>query len=236
MKALLIHSSGKKLFLDLSKDEIHTEFGIISASDIKKAFGKKVKSHKGEEFTVLKLSILEEVENMKMFSRPIYPYDSSIMCAMLDIGQGSKVLEAGTGSGGNTLYMVKLGADIVTYEREEKAHKKAKRNLEEIKSVSLHLGEPWDDKGEYDAIFLDLQDPSGAIQKLDKNLKIGGWIGVYTPIIDDIKPVWLTMKELEYGFPRAIQLDMNEIIVKKYARVKGLLGFPGFFIWARKVK
>lgn len=235
MKALLIHKSGKKLFLNLDKEEFHTEFGVISASDIKKAFGKSVKSHAGEEFLVLKASIQEEVENMRMFSRPIYPYDSGIMCAMLDIGPGTRVLEAGTGSGGNTLYMAKLGAEIATYEREERAFKKAQENVKGLGNVRINLGEPWDDKGEYDAIFLDLQDPSEAIRKLDKNLVVGGWIGVYTPIIDDIKPVWETMKGLGYDFPRAIQLDINEIIVKKYARVKGLLGFPGFFIWARKI-
>ena len=108
-------------------------------------------------------------------------------------------------------------------------------DLEKYKNVKTHFGNVLEAKlKKYEVIFLDLQNPDKAIEKLHNNLEIGGFVGVYTPIIDDIKPVWRKLEELKYFDIRAIQLDNKEVIVKKYARVKGLLGFPGYFIWARK--
>ncbi len=237
MKALLIHSSGKKLLLDLSmQEEFHTEFGVIRVSDVKKAFGKTVKSHLGEVFLVLEPSVQDLVEGMEMFSRPIYPYDAAVICAMLDIRAGSKVLEVGTGSGGLTLFMARLNAEVRSYEREKKAYEKAVKNLNGFKNVDLIFGEPWKDKGSYDAIVLDMQKPYEAIPKLKSKLKVGGFIGVYTPIIDDIKQVWRSLEENGFSDIHSIKLGFEEIIVKKYARVKGFFGYPGFFIWGRKVK
>jgi len=84
----------------------------------------------------------------------------------------------------------------------------------------------------FDAIFLDLQHPDKMIRKLKGKLKKNGYMGIYSPIMDDIKPIW---RELEKSFIniRAVLLDHREIQVKKYARIKGMLGFPGFFIWAQ---
>ena len=144
------------------------------------------------------------------------------------------MLEAGTGSGGLTLFMARLGARVTSYERDEKAFKVAEKNLGDYENVKRKQGEPWKDRGEYDAIVLDLQDPASAVEKLSKRLVVGGWLGVYSPIIDDLKPVWRALEENGFSDTRALQLDLKELVVKKYARVKGLLGFPGFFVWARR--
>ena len=180
------------------------------------------------------MNIQEKVERMKMGARPIYPYDSGIMCAMLDIKHGSRVLEAGTGSGGFTMFLAEIGADVLSYEKNNQFHEIAKENLRGYKNVKLRLGDVAKVKeSSFDAIFLDLQHPDKMIRKLKGRLKKNGYLGVYSPIMDDIKPIW---RELEKSFIniRAILLDHREIQVKKYARIKGMLGFPGFFIWAQK--
>ena len=238
MNTLFIDKEGKKHFKNITPEteELQTQFGIIRIKDINKDAG-KAKTHKDYEFRVYEASLQEKVENMKMGSRPIYPYDSGVMCAMINIKPGSKVLEAGSGSGGNTMYMAEMGAIIDTYEREQRFQEIAEKNLSEYKNVKSHLGSVIEAKLKeeyYDTLFFDLQEPDAAIEKCDYALKHGGFVGVFTPIMDDIKPVWRKFEERGYMDIRAIQLDLKELIVKKYARVKGLMGFPGFFIWARK--
>jgi tRNA (adenine57-N1/adenine58-N1)-methyltransferase len=182
------------------------------------------------------MSVQEKVERMKMGARPIYPYDSGIMCAMLDVKPGSRVLEAGTGSGGFTTYLGEMGAKVISYERNKDFYTIAKNNLKAYKTVRVRLGDVSRVKEKnFDAIFFDLQNPDAMIKKLNSRLKKGGHIGIYSPIMDDIKPIW---RELEKNFIniRAVLLDHREIQVKKYARIKGMLGFPGFFIWAQKAR
>jgi len=182
------------------------------------------------EFINKSFGILEKVERLKMAARPIYPYDMGIICALLDVKPGKKVLEAGTGSGGSALFFSHLGADVTTYEINQQFFKIAKENLKNT-TIKCELGDVCKAKGKFDTIFLDLQHPAEYIKKLKKNLVEGGNFGVYTPIFDDIKPVWLELEKI--GKPRAILLDSKEIIVKKYARILGPLGFSGFFIWAQ---
>lgn len=182
------------------------------------------------------MNIQEKVERMKMGARPIYPYDSGIICAMLGIKHGSKVLEAGTGSGGFTMFLAEIGANVLSYEKNKQFYEIAKENLKGYKNVRLKLGDVAKVKeSNFDAIFLDLQHPEKMIKKLKGKLKKGGYLGVYSPIMDDIKPIW---RELEKSFIniRAVLLDHREVQVKKYVRVKGMLGFPGFFIWAKKAE
>ena len=236
MNTLLIDKKGKKTLLTTEKEKVSTQYGLISKKDLNKASG-KIRTHTGKELLAIKPSFLDQVEGMKMGSRPIYPYDSGIMGALLSIKKGTKVLESGTGSGGNTIYLAELGAEVDTFEKEERFFKIAEKNLEKYNNVKTNQGNVLEAelKNEnYEVIFLDLQNPQEAIEKLHSKLKIGGFVGVYTPTMDDIKPVWRKFDELEYLDIRAIQLDLKEVIVKKYARVKGLLGFPGFFIFARK--
>lgn len=236
MSTLLIDKKGKKTLIDSEKEKINTQYGIISEANLNK-FNGKIKTHIGEKLLAVKPSFLDIVENMKMGSRPIYPYDSGIIGAMLSIKKGTKVLESGTGSGGNTIYLAELGAKVDTFEKEKRFYDIAEKNLRKYDNVKTHYLNVLDaklKKEEYDVVFLDLQNPAYAIEKLNYALKVGGFVGVYSPIMDDIKPVWRKFEELGFFDIRAIELGLKEVIVKKYARVKGLMGFPGFFIWARK--
>ncbi len=237
MNTLLIDRKGKKTLISTEERKANTQYGIISETDLNKLNGGLVKTHTGKQLLAVKPSFQDMVESMKMGSRPIYPYDSGIMSAMLSIKKGTKVLESGTGSGGNTIYLAELGAEIDTWEKEKRFYDIAEKNLAKYKNVKTHYGNVLEQKLKrefYDVIFLDLQNPSQAIEQIDYSLRIGGFVGVYSPIMDDIKPVWRKLEERGYFDIRAIQLDLKEVIVKKYARVKGLLGYPGWFIWGRK--
>ncbi|MFH0986494.1 MAG: hypothetical protein V1911_00425 [Candidatus Micrarchaeota archaeon] len=237
-KVMLIDENGKK-FVVRNDSDFNTQYGLIEKKQLNKRSGAgadSVKTHLGHKYIMLEPTVTDMVEHMKMGSRPIYPYDSGIICALLNIRPGSKVLEAGTGSGGLATFMAELGAKVETYEREEEFYKKAVHNLGHYKNVKTHNSDikKCRETG-FDAVFLDLQNPDDYIAFANKKLRHGGMIGIYSPIMDDIKPVWRALEKNKFGEIRAVQLDLKELIVKKYTRVKDLLGFPGFFIWARKM-
>ncbi len=235
----LIDAHGNKLVIRKTPKLINTHYGVIKTRELNKAVGKRkeVKTHKGYVFLAYESSIQDQVENFKMASRPIYPYDAGIIAAMLSIKKGSKVLESGTGTGGTAYYFSQIGAEVYSYEKEERFYEKAKENLKGLKNVHLYNKDVLTAKLRkefFDAVFIDMQEPERAVKALDYCLKPGGFFGVYSPVMDSIKPVWRAFEALNYFDIRGIQFDNKEVIVKKYARVKGLLGFPGFFIFARK--
>jgi tRNA (adenine57-N1/adenine58-N1)-methyltransferase len=231
---LLVHTSGKKLFYDVNKPQMNTKYGVILREEVNKHIGRIFTTDKGEEFLALEPSVCDIVENQTMAARPIYPYDSGIMCALLDVRKGKKVLEAGTGSGGMTTYMAYLGAEIITYERNEEFHRKAKQTLAGFKNVECRLGDVKGVKeGGFDAIFLDLQEPVEAITALQEKLKIGGFLGFYSPVMDEIRPASEAMRGQFFDI-RGIILSTPELRIRKYVGLSGPMGFPGFFVWGRK--
>ena len=93
-----------------------TKFGRIPVS------GEGAFKHEGKRFFSVKANLLEEVESFKMGGRPVYPYDSGIMLSLLGVCRGSRVLDAGTGSGAVAFHAWNMGADVTTYERVPEFH------------------------------------------------------------------------------------------------------------------
>lgn len=60
------------------------------------------------------------------------PYTVAFQTELLEIEQGDKVLEIGTGSGYQTAVLCELGAKVYGIERQSKLYKKTKRFLEKI--------------------------------------------------------------------------------------------------------
>ena len=215
--------------------DVHTKDGIIKAADVKKKG--LVKTPKGVEYLIVAPTIRDRIQNMKKGARPIYEYDAGLIAALLGIDGESVVLEAGTGSGCMTMVLANIAKKVETFEKEERFFKVAAGNFEKagFKNVKNSNKDMLEAKlGEYDAVFLDMKGPTKGIEKAAPHLRQGRFMAVFTPIIDDVKPIAQKLEELGFIETRILQLDMKEIEVKKYARVKGLFGFPGFVVVARK--
>lgn len=60
-------------------------------------------------FRIRRPSLEQYVLHMKRVATPSYPKDIQAMLSMAEVGQGSVVLEAGTGSGAMTLFLSRAG-------------------------------------------------------------------------------------------------------------------------------
>lgn len=234
MELIFLHKGGAFL-KDWDGKDVHTKDGILPAADVKK--GGVIKSPKGREYLVMEPSLRDRIQNMRKGARPIYEYDAGLITALLGIDKTSRVLEAGTGSGCMTLMLANQAKSVETFEKEERFYTIAKANVERsgFKNVKMHNIDLLEaELNEYDAVFLDMKDPTTGIDKVYPHLETGRFIVIFSPIIDDLKPIANKLEELGFIETRIIQLNLLELEVKKYARVKGLFGFPGFVVVSRK--
>jgi len=234
MELIFLHKGGQFL-KEWDGRDVHTKDGILPAAEVEK--GGIIRSPKGREYLVMRPSLRDRIQNMRKGARPIYEYDAGLITALMGIDKNDRVIEAGTGSGCMTLMLANQAKSVETFEKEERFYTIAKENVEKagLKNVEMHNKDLLDaELGEYDAVFLDMKNPLAGIEKVYPHLVSGRFIVIFSPIIDDLKPIAQKLEELGFIETRIIQLDLKELEVKKYMRVKGLFGFPGFVVVARK--
>jgi len=233
---LFVVKDGRSLLRKWRGESVSLNQGTISREDVAK--GGVVKTSKGEEVLVMAPTLRDRIQKLGKGARPIYEYDAGLIIGLLSLTKKDVVLESGTGSGCMTLMISNVAKHVDSYEKVERHYENAKENLAGVENVTLVHGDLFEQKltKKYDAIFLDMQNPVEAIEKVHAQLKVGRFLAVFTPIMDNVKPVVEKLNELEFVQVKAILLDLKEITVKKYARIEGLFGYPGFVIVGRKFK
>lgn len=239
MDILAIHSSGKTLYRDWRGEDIQTTWGILPRESITEAeWGKAVPviSSKDERFIVLKPLLRDRIQNAERGARPLYEYDTAIAAALMSLGKGMTLLEAGTGSGCATMLFAQLVDRVVSLEREERFYEVAKNNIEgagienvELRREDLFLAElGW---GAFDAVFLDLKEDVKAIKKTVPALKRGGYMCVFSPVEAKVEGCVNAMKEEGFVNIELVQLGLK----RRPADGKKLAPcFPGFFVVGRR--
>lgn len=105
------------------------------------------------------------------------PYTVAAQTELLNISEGDKVLEIGTGSGYQAAILCEMGAEVYSVERHEELYRKAKENLREFGfRPHLKLGDGtlgWKAYAPYNAIVVTAGAPV-VPEDLVKQLTIGG--------------------------------------------------------------
>jgi len=127
------------------------------------------------------------------------PYTVAFMTQLLDVKEGSKVLEIGTGSGYQAAILCELGADVYSVERIEHLHLEAKKILHDnrykvkLKCCDGTLG--WREHAPYDGIVVTAGSPE-LPDTLVKQLAVGGKLVI--PIGDrDTQEIWQVIRVKE---------------------------------------
>lgn len=108
---LTVDKNEKKRLFELKEgDCIHSHKGMIKHTDIiGNQSGTTFTTHNGAKLLIRRPTLEEYVLIMKRGPTPSYAKDIWAIIGMLNIGPGSTVLEAGTGSGALTLYLSSAG-------------------------------------------------------------------------------------------------------------------------------
>lgn len=88
------------------------------------------------------------------------PYMVASMTELLDVEQGDKILEIGTGSGYQAAILAEMGAEVFSVERERELSDRAADRLREtgyLDRVTLHVGDGtlgWPEHAPYDGVIV----------------------------------------------------------------------------------
>ncbi|MFW9937665.1 MAG: tRNA (adenine-N1)-methyltransferase [Candidatus Thorarchaeota archaeon] len=249
----LILDERRKWLIQVKRgEEFHTHKGIINFNDIiGKPYGSVIFSKpfetQGYKFYILKPLPSDYIIHMTRKTQIIYPEDAGLILIYSGIGPGSKVIEAGCGSGALTCILgnyVKPNGHIYSYDIREKSLKIAKKNilkanLEKIVSIECkNIIEDELDLQEIDSIILDMAEPWKAIEKVRKYLKLSGTLVSFSPTIEQVKKTTFALRSNEFFEINTYELLKRTYQVKENAtrpQVR-MIGHSGYLTFARKIK
>ena len=229
----------------------HTHRGIIEFDEIiGKNYGTVIFSKpyetQGYKFFVLKPMPSDYVLHMTRKTQIIYPEDAGLILLYSGIGPGSRVIEAGCGSGALTCILgnyVRPKGHIFSFDIREKSLKNARKNVERAKLenfVSIEFGNVITDDlnlKDVDSVVLDLADPWNAIEKVMSYLKLSGTIVSFSPTIEQVKKTTFAMRDNNFIEINTYELIKRKIQVKENAtRPEGrMVGHSGYITCGRKI-
>ena len=226
-------------------EKFHTHKGFIQLDQVLgMRFGDKVTTSMGYSFYLLKPSIYDYLEKTSRSTQIIYLKDAAIISAYAAIGSGSRVLEAGTGSGALTTVLanhVRPDGRVYSYDVRPEFQEKARRNIVRAglaEFVELKIGDVVEGFAErnVDAVVLDLATPWLIVPRVYEALRGGGHIVSFSPTIEQVVK---TVGAMQGGF---VAIETVECISRRYKVKEGetrpetlMIGHTGYITHARKI-
>jgi len=245
---LIIGQDRKQFIVRLrAGGQLQTHRGVVAHDELLgQPVGREVRSHMGYPFVVLEPSTFDLIHELKRTTQIMFPKDIAYVLMKLNVMPGSRVVEAGTGSGGLALALARaVGPDgrLYSYEARADILRLAQKNLEALGLASnvdfklRDIGEGLDEQ-DVDALFLDLRQPSDYLEQAAASLKDGGFFGAILPTTNQVA-------ELIYALEATrtfAHIEVEEILVRPYKAVPGrlrptdrMIAHTGYLVFARKV-
>jgi tRNA (adenine57-N1/adenine58-N1)-methyltransferase len=224
----------------------HTHKGYIKFDEIiGKEYGSAIASSLGAQFTILKPNLTDYIMKSARNTQILYPKDAALIVMFSGIGPGSKVVEAGTGTGALTTalaHYVKPTGKIYSYDIRPESQKTAEKNLKRsghLEFVELKLKDVVQgiDECDADAVILDLAVPWLVVPHAYEALKPSGTIVSFSPTIDQVVKTTETLREHNF-----VNIETFECIMRGMQIERGktrpqtlMTGHTGYITHARKI-
>jgi tRNA (adenine57-N1/adenine58-N1)-methyltransferase len=232
----------RKFYVDDLTKDFFTKYGAISKKDLKKKSGSIVKSNTGKEFILLDADFLDEYKRIKRTSQIMTLKDIGYIISHTGINKNSKVVDAGTGCGGNAIYLAHICKEVISYDINEENVKVAEENIKnlglkniKVKNKNIFSGI---DEIDVDLIVLDLPTPWNAIKAVEKGLRVGSYLVVYNPQITQTADFVNTINQNDkFVYEKTIELvERSWKIDGQIARPRSKgIGHTGFLTFVRRV-
>ncbi len=241
---ILMDERGKKYLIKEDR-EFQSDLGIIKKEQMERAtIGDTIISHLDKKFKIIKPTINDFIDLMDRRCSILVQKDIGTVLAHTGLGAGDRVIDAGTGAGAIALNFGNIVGDkgkVISYEIREDFAKVAQKNIDEfgIKNITIKNQDIKEgiDEEEIDLIFLDLPKPYEIFEDVYKTLRLGGWLVVYAPYIQQVEVSHKVAKKLGFSNLKIIETLEREIEIKSQGtRPKTrMVGHTGYLVFARKL-
>ena len=242
IKKVLITGSGKKFFAKSLKEDLHTQYGMISQAQLSHEDGSIVSSNTSKEFHMFSPSLIDLYRKIKRDAQIIPLKDIGLIITETGVNRNSRILDAGAGSGALACFLALIAKEVITYELRQDFYEVAKRNVEflELKNVVIKNKNIYTDveESDIDIATLDVPEPWNALDSVAKALKPGAFIVSYSPSVPQVADfVNALRKNANYIYLKTSELVEREWEVEeRKVRPKSQgIGHSGFLTFARKV-
>ena len=244
---VLLYLDQKRTYLvNMEKGRsFHTHKGFVQLEElIGKDYGAQITSNTGESFVALKPTIQDYIFKMRRKTQITYPKDIALILMFSGTGSGSRIVEAGTGTGALTsalAFFVRPTGHIYSYELRREFMETALQNLRrvgvsncvDLKNKDVTRGI---DEKQLDSVILDLATPWMVIPHAYLALKGGGSLVSFSPTVDQVVKTVEALTENGFvdigsveGFLRGMLIERGKTRPETV-----MTGHTGYITFARK--
>jgi len=246
-RVLLLTSDQKRYLITLSApNSLHTHQGIYRHADmIDLPLGSIVRSHLGHESLIMEPALGDLIKHIKRATQIIYPKDAAYLVHRMNLRAGSRVVEAGTGSGGLTIalaWAVAPTGHVFTYEARQENYQQARRNLERVgllSHVTMYQRSIRDgfEETNADALFLDVRHPWDFLPQVQNALHTGGFFASLVPTTNQVSQLLEALEANAFA-----DVGVEELLLRRYKPVPErlrpedeMVAHTGYLVFARSI-
>ncbi len=243
---LLLSPEKRKTWLaKVEHREFHTHLGMVDLGALEGLeWGSEISTNKGKRLVLLKPTLEDFVMKFERRTQIVYPKDAGLILIKLNVKQGDRILEIGTGSGAMTAFLANAVAPtgkVVTYEVRKDFQEMARRNLEKtelIEYIDFVLADATRgvDGGPYDAAMVDVGDPWDLVGKVHEVLKPSASLAAIAPTMNQAERLVQALKDEGFTMLECFELLYRRIEARpgKTRPTTQMIGHTAYVICARK--
>lgn len=222
---------------------LETDLGVLELpADVEP--GDTVETHLGEAFRVRRPRGPDLFDHLERTGAPMMPRDVGLVVGLTGAAAGDRVLDAGTGTGILAVSLGRLGAEVLTYERDPEFATVARENVHRAgvaDPVDVRTGDVTDHLDDlstesFDLVTLDTGDAPAVVEHTPDLLRPGGFLAVYTPFVEGTRAVVETARAVDLADVRSLETVQREMEFDEHGSrpTTAGVGHTGFLTIARK--
>jgi tRNA (adenine57-N1/adenine58-N1)-methyltransferase len=241
-KEVTVQKQEKHMVEDTSRD-YHTKFGVIKKEFFSEKDGSSVKVG-NQEYKILTPGFIDFYLGIGRLAQIIPLKDIGSIITFTGIHRESKILDAGSGSGGLSLFLAGIAKEVRTFDISEDNTELVRKNMQFLgmKNIKAEVGDIYNPEitaeTDFDVFTLDVPEPWKAVKTAEKALKTGGFLVCYSPCIPPLSDFLEEVKKNEnFEHIRTIEIIERdwELDGRKIRPESQQIGHSGFLSFVRKI-